>query len=348
MCASLANMDTFPAYPVEIKVRVEKFQKEKSFHRAFVCDSTGFANIVMFGDLQKPIEEGKCYSFMVSLGKEFHGKRDLTMNLNSFPYTEIPQIPLDRSPVSVTSAILKPGYRYCIRARVRKDGVKAIPRDDRTLYLWTINLSDGKTQCPVKIWGSSIDPLPDVRDGLYDVFCLSYVPSSNPQYPVGHFDARNARWVCVEPDTMQSPLPACPSPSEPTNEPMPVTEARTEQMPEPSVSSEPKLEPLPNQPRRIIEAFGATPHLPADCAGIVHSLAEVRLMVSCLEKVFESAVEYEKMHGSGSFYRTPGAVDTLAVLRDGSVNIPVIDAASVNFGIDVLQSLLTTASLRRV
>lgn len=342
MTATLANKDTFPAYPVEVKVRVEKFRQEKTIHRMFVCDATGFATIAIFGDLQQPIVEGKCYSFMVSLGKEFRGQRDLVMNGSSYPYSEIPPIRVPDDPVSVTSAVIQPGYRYCVRAHVRKDGVKKFARDDRTLYLWTITLSDGKTQCPVKIWGDSTDPLPHVRDGLYDIYCLSYVPSQNSQYPIGHFDAKNARWVCIEPKTVQSSIPLSPapepsSPCVPTPEPSPA--------PEPVPVYEP---PKPaNFPRRIVDAIGGAPHLPADCAGIFLSLGEIRLFITELEKIFASAVEYEKIHGAGSFYKNADAIDTLAVLRDGSVSTLDIAGASVNFGIDVFEAIRAVAPVRR-
>lgn len=343
MTATLANKDTFPAYPVEVKVRVEKIRQEKTIHRMFVCDATGFATIAVFGELPQPIVEGKCYSFMVSLGKEFRGQRDLVMNGTSYPYSEIPALRVPDDPVTVTTAIIQPGYRYCVRARVRKDGVTVIPRDDRTLYLWTITLSDGKTQCPVKIWGDATDPLPDVRDGLYDIYCLSYVPSQNPQYPVGHFDAKNARWVCREANTVQSSIPPAPAP-EPSAPCVPTPEPNPAPAPVP-VSEPPKPA---NFPRRIVDAIGGTPHLPTDCVGIMLSLGEIRLIITELEKIYASAVEYEKIHGLGTFYKNAGSVDSLAVLRDGSVSMPDISAATVNFGIDVLELIRVMAPMRRV
>lgn len=352
MVSFLSEKEQFPKYPVEVHVRLEKLHCSKTPWRAFVSDPTGVDTIVMFGTPHAPLVEGKSYSFMVTLGKEYYGKRDFITNLDNYPYEEVPDVRIPDTPLSVTDAVKAPGYLFCVKASVKKKGLKTIVKPEKTLYLWSFELSDGTTTCPANIWGDTTDPLPDVSDGTYYVYCPKYVPSKDPKYPIGSFDVKNARWVRFEGDFVPQSLPASSStqcecggdcvctpphsaPEVQVHTPAPVSEP---------ASSQQILAP---QHRRILEAIGASPHLPANAAGIVHSLAEARLMISCLEKVFESAAEYEKMHGVGSFYKTAGSVDTLAVLRDGSVSIPVINAGSVNFALDVFRTLLETAPLRR-
>lgn len=349
MTSFLAEKEQFPKYPVEVQVRLEKLHCAKTPWRAFVSDPSGVDTIVLFGTPHSPLVEGKSYSFMVTLGKEYYGKRDFITNLDNYPYEEVPDVQIPGTPLSVTEAVQNPGYLFCVKAAVKKKGLKTISKPEKTLYLWSFELSDGTTKCPANIWGDTTDPLPEVSDGTYYVYCPKYVPSKDPNYPIGSFDVRNARWVRLEGDFVQQSLP---SSSSAQCECGGDGDCSGECTCTPPPHSAPEVPPssqqiLSNQPRRVIEAIGGSPHLPADAAGIARSLGEVRLMVSCLEKIFESAVEYEKMHGEGSFYKTSGSLDTLAVLRDGSVSIPVIDAGSVNFGIDVLGVVRATAPLRR-
>lgn len=357
MVSFLAQKEQFPKYPVEIQVRLEKLHCSKTPWRAFVSDSSGVDTIVLFGTPHSPLIEGKSYSFMVTLGKEYYGKRDFITSLDNYPYEEVPDVKIPDTPLSVTDAVQSPGYLFCVKAAVKKKGLKTISKPEKTLYLWSFDLSDGTTTCPANIWGDTTDPLPEVSDGTYYVYCPKYVPSKDPKYPIGSFDVKNARWVRLEGDFVPQSLPSSSSAQcacgdgdcsgECTCTPPPSAPEVPVCTPAPAPAPASSQQILSNQPRRVIEAIGGSPHLPADAAGIMHSLGEARLMVSCLEKIFESAAEYEKMHGAGSFYKTSGSVDTLAVLRDGSVSIPVINASSVNFVLDVFRTLLETAPLRR-